>query len=225
MTKRIFLYSHGFATRANDNGLFDPIVAAFPNDEHVLFPYDDWNAEDTQATAATFTERAQKLRQKYAELRTANPDAEINLICHSQGCIIAVLAALDNIATTILLAPVINYESGDKQRNYVLQKRGAELRPDGSILRKRSGGYSTLYPANYWDDFVNIAGLPSKYDELNTKTQLIIFDATEDSVIPKNKDYSLLKADIRIEHLALDHDFIEADGSRDGIVAALEKIF
>ena len=223
--KRIFLYSHGFATRADDNGLFNSIIKAFPDDEHILFPYDDWNETDDCAVAATFSERAEKLRAKYNELRNDNPGTEVILICHSQGCIIAALAQLENISTTVLLTPVINYESGAKQREYTLSKKTSELQDDGSIVRKRSGGYTTIIPAKYWDDFVDISDLPAKYDELASKTRLIIIDAEQDSVIPTSKDYSLLKANIEFEHLPLDHDFIEADGSRTSLIATLKEIF
>ena len=221
--KRIFLYSHGFATRANDNGLFDPIVAAYPEDEHVLFPYDDWNSDNTSAIAATFTKRAKILQDKYRELRAANPEAEIDLICHSQGCVIAALAQLEGVSTTILLAPVISSESGNKQRERILKKPAATLQEDGSILRQRSGGYQTIYPADYWEDFKSIADLPAKYDELSNKTRLIIFDASEDTVISSNKDYSLLRSNILIESIALDHDFVEEDGSRASLISTLKK--
>lgn len=222
MNKRIFLYSHGSGTHADDNGLFSPIIDAFPDVEHVLFPYDDWNSDDTIATAATFTSRAQKLRQKYTELRQTNPNAEINLICHSQGCIIAALAQLENVSTTILLAPVINYRNGDEARRKTLENPKSTPRPDGSILRKRSAGYYTLLLPDYWEDYANISGLPNKYDNLSTKTKLIIFDAVRDTVIPNNKDYSLLKNQNQIEHFDLDHDFIEKDGSRSGIIRKLK---
>lgn len=75
---------------------------------------------------------------------------------------------------------------------------------------------------NYWEDYANISGLPNKYDNLSTKTKLIIFDAVRDTVIPNNKDYSLLKTKIQIEHFDLDHDFIEKDGSRSGIIRKLK---
>lgn len=222
--KRIFLYSHGFATRADDNGLFNPIIEAFPDDEHILFPYDNWNETNDCAVAATFSERAEKLHTKYNELRNNNPDTEIILICHSQGCIIAALAQLEYISTTVLLAPVINYESGEKQREYTLSKKTSELQDDSSIVRKRSGGYTTIIPTKYWDDFVNISDLPAKYDELANKTRLIIIDAEQDSVIPTSKDYLLLKANIEFKHLPLDHDFIEADNSRASLISLLKKL-
>lgn len=222
MNKRIFLYSHGFGTHADDNGLFSSIIDAFPDVKHVLFSYDDWNPDNTVATAATFTSRTQKLRQKYTELRQANPNAEINLICHSQGCIIAALAQLENVSTIVLLAPVISYESGDEARRITLENPKSTPQPDGSILRKRSAGYYTLFLPDYWEDYVNISDLPDKYNNLGTKTKLIIFDATRDTVIPNNKDYSLLKNEIQIEHFGLDHDFIEKDGSRSSIVEKLK---
>ncbi len=179
--------------------------------------------DGTCAVAATFTERAEKLRRKYTELRNANPNAEIDLICHSQGCIIAALAQLEGIKNTILLAPVINYADGETQRAHSLKKPSATLQDDDTIIRKRSGGYTTIIPAAYWQDFDTIQNLPSKYDELNTKTNLVIFDATQDTVVAHNKDYSLLKADIIFERIDLDHDFIEPDDSRSTVVAAIKK--
>ncbi len=221
--KRIFLYSHGFATHADDGGIFEDVRTLFPQDEHVLFEYDQWDETGKIAIAASFSERAEKLRAKYAELRDANPEAEINLVCHSQGCAIAALAQLDGVAKTILMAPVVA-DSKEKAYAETIQNPRASLREDGAIIRERSSGDTTIIPASYWDDYAAIVDLPHKYDELNDKTELIILDALNDTIIPNSKDYSLLKSEIRIERLDTDHNMAK-DGDRAEMIALLKKLF
>lgn len=218
--KRIFLYSHGFATRADDNGLFRHVISFFPEVEHVLFEYDEWSEDGSSATAATFSERTRKLQAKYTELRARNPEAEIDLICHSQGCNIAALAQLPGVTKTVLLAPNVNYESGESEREQVLQKERTQLLSDGRILYRRSGGYVTYFPANYWDDCAILTDLPEKYVKLSGLTELLIIDAARDTVIPDHKDYDLLGGKIRIERLDTDHDMASDDGSH----SELEKV-
>ena len=223
--KRIFLYSHGFAMHADDGGIFNDIAALFPNDAHVLFEYDNWNAQNTSAIAATFGERAQKLRAKYSTLRERHPDAEINLICHSQGCSIAALAQLNNVATTVLLAPPIIYGDCDQERTRILDKPGSKLLEDGSIARQRSAGFETVYPPYYWNDFKNMTDQAHKINELARTTRLILVDATRDDVIADSKDYSQLNANVRIEHIDANHNLVDKDGTRATMQKLIKSLF
>ena len=223
--ERIFLYSHGFAMHADDGGIFSDIIALFPNDTHVLFEYDNWNADGTSAIAATFSERAEKLRTKYSDLRKNHPNAEINLICHSQGCNVAALAQLDGITTTILLTPPIVYSDGEQERARILNKPGSRLLEDGSIARQRSAGFETVYPPYYWDDFINMTDQAQKINTLASKTKLVIVDALQDETIVDNKDYSRLASDLRIEHLNTGHNLIDSSGTRTAMQELIKSLF
>lgn len=222
---RIFLYSHGFAMHADDGGIFTDIEALFPDDKHVLFEYDNWIDDGARAIAATLSERTEILRAKYAELREQNPDAEIDLICHSQGCGIAALAQLEGITTTIFLAPPINYGDSESAHSHALAKKACEQQEDGSIIYKRSAGFETIYPPYYWDDWSVAANMPDLINQLAKKTELIIVDATNDTVIADRKDYSALDHDLRIEHLATNHEMQGEDGTRTAMKVLLKTLF
>ena len=100
----IVIYSHGFGVYKDDRGLFPDIAASMPRTEAIMFDYNRLEANNT-LIASTLEAQTEKLRQIYNETRAANPDATIDLICHSQGCVIAAMAQLEGVRRTILLAP------------------------------------------------------------------------------------------------------------------------
>lgn len=218
--KRIFLYSHGFATHASDNGLFDEIASFFPNVQHVMFEYDDWG--NNEAIAATFSERVKILRNKYNQICSENPDAEINLICHSQGCNVAALANLHDIKKTILLAPPMVY--GNPNEEYERQKnKNSTVLDDGTIIRHRSAGYRTIIRPEFFDEFSMLEDVQSLYNNLCINTEVFIVDALRDTVV--KKDYSKLVQDIEIKHINTNHDLKDDDNSRKSLNVVLHEIF
>lgn len=217
--QQIFLYSHGFATHASDNGLFDEIATFFPDAQHVMFEYDDWN--NNEAVAATFSERAKKLQDKYSQIRSENPNAEINLICHSQGCTIATLANLDGIEKTILLAPSMIYDTPDEEYKRQKNKNSIVL-DDGTIIRSRSAGYKTIMKPEFFNDFSSLKDVQSLCNKLCKKTELFIIDALNDTVA--RKDYLKLDKNIAIKHINTEHDLKDVDGSRKELEKILHEI-
>lgn len=218
--EQIFLYSHGFTTSADDNGLFGEIASFFPKNKHIMFEYDDWDGDEV--TAATFSERVKKLQEKYNETRLRYPNVEIDLICHSQGCNIAMLAQIGDVEKTIMLAPPMVY--GSPEAEYVRQKnKNCTVLNDGTIIRNRSAGYKTIIKPEFFNEFLLLQDTQNLCNGLGEKTKLFIIDALKDDVV--KKDYSKLNQNVIIKHVDANHDLKGADGERKELNKVLHEIF
>src|SRR5688572_1203476 len=89
--KHIVLYSHGFGVRQDDRGLFTAIAQALPNTKHVMFDYCPVNEKANTLTAKPLPDQVQRLRKILNNVRAIHPDAVVDIICHSQGCVVAAL--------------------------------------------------------------------------------------------------------------------------------------
>ena len=219
--KRVFLYSHGFATHADDGGIFSDVASFFPDDTHIMFEYDDWDGD--VATAATFSDRAEKLKDKYAEVRAKYPDAEIDLICHSQGCNVAMLAQLDGVKKTIMLTPPMVYGSPEEEYEHRRKNKKSEVLGDGTIIRQRSAGYKTMIKPDFFDDFSLLSDTQGLCNQLRAKTELYIIDALNDDVV--KKDYSRLNDGIVVKYVNANHNLQDSGGSRRETEEILRDIF
>lgn len=205
----IVIFSHGFGVYQDDRGLFPAIAAGLPNAKPVMFGYNRVEADNT-LIASTLEEQVERLRQIYEGIKANNLDATIDLICHSQGCVIAAQAQLDGIRKTIFLAPPdVRFGANIDQKIEdvkVRKKRpGTKILPDGSISYPRRDGSTTIIPTPYWESRRNVNPIPL-YKELSKKTDLIIVRATTDEVIGVT-DFSELPPTIKVVQMNTGHDF------------------
>lgn len=212
----ILLFSHGFGVYKDDRGLFPDIAAGSPNATSVMFDYNRAEANNT-LIASTLEAQAERLREVYAETRANNPGATIDLICHSQGCVIAAMAQLEDVRRTIFLAPPdANFGANIDQKIAGMKERkkrpGTEILPDGSISYPRRDGSTTIIPVAYWESRRDVNPIPL-YSALAEKTELIIVQATNDEVISMT-DFSELPEAVKIVQMDTGHDF-EGDDRRE----------
>ena len=203
--KHIVLYSHGFGVDKTDRGLFTVIAEAIPEAEHIMFEYDAKDKDDN-TIVETFSNRKSKLIAKYEELRRQNPDAIIDLICHSQGCLVAALAKLKNIRKVIMLTPPIYHEDGDEKREKYLSKPTVKDLPDKTLAVRRRDGSTTLIKQNYWNDFGVVTNSERLYNTLSEVTELIAIRATEDEIL-QNNSYDDFDKSIRTMDVEGNHSF------------------
>lgn len=203
--KHIILYSHGFGVDKTDRGLFSDIANTMPEAKHVMFEYDEKN-EKGETIAKSFTDRKTKLLETYEKLRTQNPDAIIDLICHSQGCTIATLANLKGIRKTIFLAPPLNYENGEKERVKKLQHETVTELTDGTLSWLRRDGSITLIGPDFWQDYNNILDIKELINNLKHTTALSIIKAENDEVLTDNS-YDGIDKTIDVIKFDADHNF------------------
>jgi hypothetical protein len=209
MTDHLILFSHGFGVYADDRGLFPDIAAGLPDTTPIMFGYNRSEANDT-LIASTLEEQVEILRQVYTDTRTNNPNATIDLICHSQGCVIAAMAQLEGVRKTIFLAPpddTFGQNVDEKIQDVTKRKMrpGTKVFEDGSISYPRRDGSTTVIPREYWDSRSNVKPI-QLYLALAEKTKLIIVQATNDEVIGMT-DFSELPSTIKIIQMDTGHDF------------------
>src|SRR6266567_2438699 len=141
----IIIYSHGFGVRKDDRGLFTDIAAALPGFEHVMFDYNTVDEAANVLTVAPLDEQAKKLNKVLAETRAANPDAVIDLICHSQGCIAAANAKPAGIRKTIFTAPPPDADIESKIKRW-RTRYGTKFTTEGTSYLERKDGSTTIVP-------------------------------------------------------------------------------
>ena len=101
MPMHIVIYSHGFGVRKDDRGLFTDIAAALPGATHRMFDYNRRDETTGNLTVAPLAEQVGMLRNQIEKARADTPGAIIDLICHSQGCIVAALLAPRDVRKTL----------------------------------------------------------------------------------------------------------------------------
>lgn len=203
-TKHIIIYSHGFGVRKDDRGLFTDIAASMSEAEHVMFDYNQADEAANTLTVAPLYAQADKLKRTIAETQAQNPDATIDLICHSQGCVAAALLKPQGIRKVIFIAPPATL-SVQRMIKIFGSRPGSNIDTDGVSTLSRRDGSTTIVPKEYWDDIKNIQPI-GLYNELAKQTRLTFINARQDEVLG-NLDFSKLSSQAKVIELDANHDF------------------
>lgn len=190
----IVIYSHGFGVKKDDRGLLTDIANSLKNVESILFDYNDIDEEKNQLTARPFSEQVEILKKKIADARENNPDAIIDIICHSQGSVIVALAKPEEIRKVILIAPP--FSAGiEKMVRRFNSRPGTEINMQGISKITRSDGSLTIVPAQYFSERAEV-NPKELYEKLSELTELIVINAKQDEVLDENNISDLGKAEI-----------------------------
>ncbi|HSW81751.1 MAG TPA: hypothetical protein VLG40_05160 [Candidatus Saccharimonas sp.] len=208
MSTRVVIFSHGFGVRQDGRGLFTAITKLLPGIEPVMFDYNQFDETTNTMTVTSLHEHVAKLQQVMDETRRTYPNATIDLVCHSQGCVTAAMAQLEGIRTTIFLAPPdrrFGFGRIQQKIEALLKRPGAIQNADGSLRYPRRDGSTTIILPSYWQSRDGVDAI-KLYQLLATKTRLIIVQATHDEVIGVT-DFSDLPETVRIIKIDSGHDF------------------
>lgn len=216
-SKNIVLYSHGFGVREDDRGLFTDIASSLSSFSHVMFDYNQFDEDTNTLIVAPLDAQAEMLKSQYIRLRDNNPSAVIDLICHSQGCVVSGLTALEGVRNVIMLAPPTQFRSSEHEIQQMLQREGAVME-DGVVRYPRRDGSITIIKQDYWASRDKVPSLIELYNNLSTRSQVLIVDALNDEVLTET-DYSGLIGDIALIHEEASHDF--TDESRQALIAKI----
>lgn len=216
MTKKIIVYSHGFGVEKDDRGLFTDIVNSMPTAEHILFDYNKVDRDRNELTVLSLTEQKEKLRDILNEVKANHPASEINMICHSLGCVIAALLCPAGINRIIYLAPPFKFDAG-RSRNGFSERPGATVDVNGTMSFPRRDDSTTIVDSKLWDNLASFKPA-DLYNQLADKTKLVVINANQDEVL-KEKDHSELSSDIQIINIDANHDF--RDNARNGLIQLL----
>jgi hypothetical protein len=215
----IIIYSHGFGVRKEDRGLFTAIAKALPDIHHVMFDYSSIHEESNTLTVKTLDEQMRKLRKVLNATRAEFPDATIDMVCHSQGCVVAAMLKPRYIRKIIMLAPPEDMSVETVVAN--LSRRFEEpIDPSGRIRLARSDGSTTVIHPEYWQSLEGIK--PVKlYNLLARVTALRIMKAKQDEVLG---EVSFEGIDPSVSVVGLDggHNFDDEE-SRKRLLYILQK--
>lgn len=213
------IFSHGFGVRKDGRGLFTAISRALPDAESVLFDYNPINEKSNTLTAKPLHEQAQKLRKVINSVRADYPDAVIDLVCHSQGCIVAGMVKPRGIRKVIMLTPPT-----DMSEATVVQNLSTRLETPIDVTVRtrlaRSDGSTTVIHPEYWQSLAGIK--PAKlYNQLARVTKLCIINAKQDDVLG-NVSLEEIDPAISMVTLAGNHNF-DAEADRNQLLYILKK--
>ena len=202
--KHIVIFSHGFGVRKDDRGILSDIAHFLPEVESILFDYFIIDEENMTLTVCPFSVQVEILSKVIKEARMANPDAIIDLVCHSQGTVVAGLLQSEEIRKTIFLAPVFDLGLERTLKRYS-SKPDTEINLEGMSTLYRLDGYVRFVPAEYWAERKEIK-LIEEYNVLAEKTELIVIEANQDTILEK-VDISSLSAKARLLSIDGNHEF------------------
>lgn len=217
--KHIIIYSHGFAVRKDDNGLFTEIAASLPEVESVLFDYYQVDETNNKIFVSSFTDQIEKLRQVVKDIVSYNPGAIVDLIGHSQGTIVAAMARPNWIRKAILLAPVFDTNLGRTLNRYK-EKSGAIINLDGISEIPSSTGLAKIIPKEYWQERELIKPFVH-YNALANKSEIIFIQANQDELLPKT---DLSELDQRTKLIAIDGNHNFSQPNRDRLIETIREL-
>ena len=203
--KHIIIYSHGFGVRRDDNRLLSDIADALSGAESILFDY--YEADETRKTLTicSFSEQVEKLTKIINEIMSANPDAIIDLIAHSQGTIVAALANPEGIRKAIFLAAVFDLSLERTLERHRLNPEALINLEGVSIIPSKSGGFDRIIPAKYWRERAEIKSFEA-YNNFAEKTEIVFVEANQDQLLPK-VDLSPLSKKTKVISIDGNHGF------------------
>ncbi len=217
--KRIVIFSHGFGVRQDARGMFPDIAGAMPGVEPVMFDYNTFDEAARTVTVRPLREQAKLLEEQVSQARAKHPEAVIDLICHSQGSVVAGLAELETfkVRKALLLAPPVTMNFERMLANF-RSRPGTVIDMKGMSRLARRDGSFTLVPAEYFAERAQINPL-RLYASLAAYASVVIVKAKEDEILGTT-DFSMLPGAHTIE-LSGGHDF--TGEAREALISAVKK--
>jgi len=206
LKKHIVIFSHGHGVKKDDRGMLSDIAEKIPEVYSMLFDYYDVDEENKTIHTKAFSSQVESLSKKIKEARALDKEAVIDIICHSQGSIAAsMISDYSDIRKIILTAPVFSLEI---ERTLDRYKGRADFKfnPDGVTKLPPLDGYVRYSPALYWKERATIVDVPSLYNKLAEKVELIVITAKQDELLSP-PDLSKFNEKIKFLEADGDHNF------------------
>jgi pimeloyl-ACP methyl ester carboxylesterase len=200
----IIVYSHGFGVRADDRGLFTDIASALPKARHITFDYNTVNETTGNLTVHSLNAQSARLAEVLIGLYASEPNATIDIVAHSQGCVVVGLRHPIKVRKIVLTAPPADISVADMRRMFE-SRPGSRIKTYGQSRLVRSDGSITIVEKPYWRSIRNL-DLIALYNALTDMSELTVVNAKRDEVIGSQDFSRLTKKAKRIE-LDADHNF------------------
>lgn len=217
--KHIVVFSHGFGVRKDDVGLLSNIAGSIPEVESVLFDYFDIDEVNKVLTVTTFSKQVEMLNSKVTKIREANPDSVIDVIGHSQGSVIAVLAKPKGVRKVVLLAAPFDLGLERTLARYV-NREDCNINLEGDSRLYQFDGYFRIIPKEYWVERTSVDPI-KECNDYGDKTEITVIQAGQDNILAP-VDLSNLNPKVKVTTLDGDHNF--NNDAREGLVKTIREI-
>lgn len=221
---KYLVFSHGFGVRADSLGLFSYITGKFPNYESVLFDFYDVDESSNTWKVPALSIQADTLAVKLENVFAHDPQAEVNIIAHSQGCVIVSLlddSLLSRIRNILLLAPAMQSVDTIRFRKF-FTARGAAISSVGEIDYIKRDGVELIISTGYQAEAEKL-NLAKQYQNLRRLGRIKVILGSEDRNLASADETVLSEIkEFKPIWLPADHNF--TGSSRAELMAKLHEL-
>lgn len=177
------VFSHGFGIQKDNLGLFTFLSGKFHElgYETVLFDYYKYDDKSKEVYTMPFSEQAVKLQNVLDRIKIENPNKQIIILAHSQGCIVPTLCDVTGVSNVIAVSPFFITNKEEIYQRYSARE-GSETNFNGVSRRKHSNGQVTVIYPEYWEERFNTDQY-SLYNNLARNTKLTLIYGTNDKLV------------------------------------------
>jgi hypothetical protein len=201
MHKIIFI--HGFGVKKDARGLFTDIAKAF-EEKGVECILTDLNIIDETGNIILNTISKQvEIIQKVFQENYREGDV-VNLICHSQGCVVGAIADLPNIRKVVLMTPPTNNDI-QKTLEFFKSRPNTVINLEGESYLTRADGTRTIAYKEYWQDRQGMDYV-EQYKNFASHNDVVTIIANQDEVVDNSAVEELTKITNTV-HVDGDHNF------------------
>lgn len=201
---KYLVFSHGFGVKQDSKGMFTEIANVFPEYTSVMFDY-YIESQENVFTIPSLYDQAKMLQDQVDVIRSNNKEADITIICHSQGCVVAGIAKPKGIAHAVLLAPPGTISNHNKAKKYFSQRKNAIVETDGTIQFTRKDGSTSRISADFISDLTSVDPIKA-YSQLSTITKITVLVARQDEMLHPI-DFSPITSNAQLIEIDGDHNF------------------
>jgi pimeloyl-ACP methyl ester carboxylesterase len=203
MLKHYVIYSHGFGVRKDDRGLMTDIASAMPDAEQIMFDYNDFDETTNTMRVSPLSKQVERLREKIGGLSLREGDV-VDLVAHSQGCLVAALAKPEAIRRMVFITPPDNVDTS-RLIGFFGDREGSVIDIDGESRIPRRDGTTTIIQAAYWKSLEPLNPI-RLYNHLPDLSKVTFVIANEDEVLGVS-NFDQVDERIDLEQLEGNHDF------------------
>lgn len=214
MSKHVIVYSHGFGVRKDDRGLFTDIAKALPEAEHIMFDYNQVDELSNTLTVSPLQVQVRKLKEQLDK----TDDVIVDIVAHSQGCLVAALAKPQNVRSILCLAPPDNVDV-ERLINFFGNRDGSVINLEGQSRIPRRDGSTTIIPAAYWQSLKGLDVI-RMYNRLPDLAKVKFLIANKDEVLGMT---NFDKTDERIDLVQLSGNHNFTDNARQHLVEVVRN--
>jgi hypothetical protein len=217
----IIFFSHGFGVKRDSKGLFTDIENVLK--EQYLCVRFDYTFVDSEKNThmQSFTDMALTLERvtKAVKEKYANKDSIV--LAHSMGCVVSVLANLEDVKEYVLLCP--SFVSGfDRFTQFFSTRPGTHFDFEGISWFTRSHGARTYIPKEFFMQYKDINPV-DVYKQKSSHFPITIVKAAQDEMVKDSYDDISKVSQICTETIDSDHNFTGV--ARNKLISFLDKKF